>query len=160
MLMLHFSHPVPTFLPFPNHQLVPVASLTSYHFMWSIYIYTSCLSVSSESGTFHEVPRQMKGEIPVKSTLDGVGQVMVFSRQGQGYQVCASCHRWKIDSYVIAASPTPQLQFQGKCLKKVNAVRNSVYSLCVYMVCICFCVYMLLCIFKVLLALIISDQKN
>lgn len=63
----------PTFLPFPNPWLVTVTSLTAYHFMWSIYTYTSCLSVSSESGTFHEVPRQMKGEIPVKSTLDGDG---------------------------------------------------------------------------------------
>lgn len=42
-----------SYFPFPNHWLVTVTSLTSYHFMWSIYIYTSCLSVSSESSTFH-----------------------------------------------------------------------------------------------------------
>ena len=54
MLMLHFSHFVPTFLPSPSrsacHTYKP--NLISFH----VEDLHSCLSVSSESSAFYEVP--------------------------------------------------------------------------------------------------------
>lgn len=106
--------------------------------------------------SFHEVPGQMpigrtwEIKISVSCVVDVVGQTMVFSRWGWGYQMCDSCQRWKMDSCVITALP-PIL---GKILrgKKIGVGRNSVFGSCVYKVCVCFCLCVLVCIFKTLLA--------